>query len=185
MTTLVLSPPLSNGQASRKLSNDDVTYTWSSCFVGAIIVGAFDVPWRCGGCLLFTNVTIPKNSTINSASFATTNLGKQGSPKSYIRIVNQDNPAMATDLTSYDALLASCGSTITCDTLIDATTSPDLSSILQPIFNRSGWASGNGLILFWDDHDDRSSHSANGGNNYWYVSDAGGNENVTLTINYT
>ncbi|GAH54298.1 unnamed protein product, partial [marine sediment metagenome] len=34
-------------------------------------------------------------------------------------------------------------------------------SIIQEIVNREGWESGNALALWWDDHDDRSSHTTN------------------------
>jgi hypothetical protein len=36
--------------------------------------------------------------------------------------------------------------------------SPDISSIVQEIVNRGGWVSGNSIVLFRDDFDDRSSH---------------------------
>lgn len=39
-------------------------------------------------------------------------------------------------------------------------TSPDISAVIQEIIDRPGWASGNDLVLFIDDYDDRSTHSA-------------------------
>ncbi|GAH46716.1 unnamed protein product, partial [marine sediment metagenome] len=38
--------------------------------------------------------------------------------------------------------------------------SPDIKDIIQEIINLDGWASGNPLAIFWDDHDDRSDHNA-------------------------
>lgn len=35
-------------------------------------------------------------------------------------------------------------------------TSPDIKTIVQEIVDRSGWASGNNIVLFWQDFDDRS-----------------------------
>ncbi|MBA7678007.1 hypothetical protein ES703_86274 [subsurface metagenome] len=35
-------------------------------------------------------------------------------------------------------------------------TSPDISAIIQEIINRPGWASGNSLAIYWDDHANRS-----------------------------
>ncbi len=34
--------------------------------------------------------------------------------------------------------------------------SPDISAIVQEIVNQAGWVSGNHLVLFWDDHEGRS-----------------------------
>jgi len=39
--------------------------------------------------------------------------------------------------------------------------SPDISSVIQEIVNRAGWASGNDLVLFWEDFDGRSSKALN------------------------
>ncbi len=39
--------------------------------------------------------------------------------------------------------------------------SPEIKAILQEIIDQDGWASGNALIIFWDDHDERSSADAN------------------------
>lgn len=36
---------------------------------------------------------------------------------------------------------------------------PEIKTILQEIVNRVGWASGNDMVIFWDDHDDRSDHN--------------------------
>ena len=36
-------------------------------------------------------------------------------------------------------------------------TSPDIKTIIQEIVNREGWSSGNDLVLFWDDFENRSS----------------------------
>ena len=44
-------------------------------------------------------------------------------------------------------------------TLGTSYTSPELKTIIQEIVNRGGWVSGNDMVIFWDDHDDRSSHS--------------------------
>ncbi|GAI04529.1 unnamed protein product, partial [marine sediment metagenome] len=38
--------------------------------------------------------------------------------------------------------------------------SPDIKTIIQEIVNLDGWASGNPLVIFWDDHDDRSAHTS-------------------------
>jgi hypothetical protein len=36
--------------------------------------------------------------------------------------------------------------------------SPDISTVVQELINQTGWLSGQSLALFWDDHDDRSTH---------------------------
>lgn len=35
--------------------------------------------------------------------------------------------------------------------------SPEIKTIIQEIIDRAGWASGNNMVLFWDDHDGRCS----------------------------
>jgi hypothetical protein len=38
------------------------------------------------------------------------------------------------------------------------TTSPEIKTVVQEIFDRPGWATGQDLVLFWEDYDDRSTH---------------------------
>lgn len=40
-------------------------------------------------------------------------------------------------------------------------TSPDISAVIQEIVDRGGWVTGNDLVIFWDDYDDRSDHNTN------------------------
>jgi len=37
--------------------------------------------------------------------------------------------------------------------------SPDIKTVIQEIVDRAGWASGNDIVIFWDDFDDRSTHN--------------------------
>jgi len=37
--------------------------------------------------------------------------------------------------------------------------SPEIKSIIQEIVDRGGWASGQAITIFWDDHDDNSTHT--------------------------
>jgi len=37
--------------------------------------------------------------------------------------------------------------------------SPSIVSVIQEIVNRAGWVSGNDMVIFWDDFDDRSDHN--------------------------
>ena len=47
-----------------------------------------------------------------------------------------------------------------------AFSSPDLSAIIQEIVDQGGWASGNSMMLFWDE-EDGTDEGDNGSNNYW------------------
>jgi hypothetical protein len=38
--------------------------------------------------------------------------------------------------------------------------SPDISAVIQEIINQPGWASGNAIVIFWDDFDERSTHGS-------------------------
>ena len=39
--------------------------------------------------------------------------------------------------------------------------SPDITPIIQEIIDQNGWVSGNDIVLFWDDHANRSTNAAN------------------------
>jgi hypothetical protein len=61
--------------------------------------------------------------------------------------------------------------------------SPDISSVIQEIVNRPGWASGNDMVLFIDDHDSRS--GVNSYRIFYAFENLAGATSPKLNITYT
>jgi hypothetical protein len=62
--------------------------------------------------------------------------------------------------------------------------SPEVKGIIQEIIDQDGWASGNALVLFWDDFDDLSDHNTNC-RRYGGAWDAASHDPPRLHIEYT
>jgi hypothetical protein len=117
----------------------------------------------CGLC--FTNITIPKGSTITTAylTFTCRNAKSATVVNSKIRGEDADDAGQFSDLTDYWARPRTSAE-VNWDNIpawTDETeyNSPDIKTVIQEIIDRSGWSSGNNIVIFWDDHDDRSTHS--------------------------
>lgn len=115
---------------------------------------------------LFPNVTIPKDATILSAKLTlrASYSNAEVTVKSKIRAAAQDNPTAPTSADDYLARPLT-QATVNWDdiptwyagTIYD---SPAIAAVIQEIVNRPGWQSGNAILIFWDDRDDRSTHAA-------------------------
>jgi hypothetical protein len=62
--------------------------------------------------------------------------------------------------------------------------SPEIKTVIKEIVDRSGWASGNDIVIFWDDFEDRSTH-ASGCYRHAYSYDGGSTYAPKLHIEYT
>jgi len=154
-------------------SEDDCYVDWHN---GAAWVFAFttlrqmvgyygSASYKRGGGMRFLNATIPKGATIDTAY-----LTLQAMDSNAVDTVNSkisgeaaDNPITFSNLADYQARAKT--TTVNWNAIDDWTAdadynSPEIKTIIQEIVNRAGWASGNALVLFWDDHDDLSSHNA-------------------------
>ena len=122
--------------------------------------------YKQGGGMRFTNITVPKGSTITSAYLTFTARASRSATtvNSKIHGEDADNPGQFSDLADYEGRTRTTAvvnwDDIAAWTLDSEYNSPDISSIIQEIIDRAGWASGNAMVIFWDDHDDRSTHSA-------------------------
>ena len=121
--------------------------------------------YKLGNGARFTNITIPQGATIATAYLILT-----------CRNETFDNDTVRTKIRGELSLNAATFSTMadfdgrtrtTAEVVWDGIgdwvngqtyNSPELKSIIQEIVNQSGWTSGNALVIFWDDFDDRSDH---------------------------
>ena len=121
-----------------------------------------------GGGLRFTNVTIPKGASITKANLIVTAYASYSDTtvNSRISAEKEDNPAtFANDKAAFDTRWANRSTArvdwdgIPAFTTDTEYTSPDIKTVIQEIVNRAGWASGNALVIFWEDFEDRSVYS--------------------------
>lgn len=121
----------------------------------------------------FRNVTIPKGAIITSAviEFVSDQTNTAGTVKTRFTGQADDNPGAFTTLAdlqtrrgiimggSNNSHLTSAQVTwdgISSWYVNNSYLSPNLSTIAQEIINRPGWASGNAMVIFWDDAEGRS-----------------------------
>jgi hypothetical protein len=119
-----------------------------------------DWNYNMGGAMRFIPVNIPRGSNIenayitlyshnNSITIVNTYLSGQASNNSEAFSTLADyNNRPKTALIAWDNIPAWENRVYY--------NSPDISSIIQTIVNRPGWNAGNALVIFWDDHDGRS-----------------------------
>jgi len=62
--------------------------------------------------------------------------------------------------------------------------SPEIKTVIQEIVDRGGWSSGNDMVIFWDDHADRSTHTVAGGRDA-YSWDSDSDKAPLLHIEYS
>jgi len=115
----------------------------------------------------FTNVTIPKGATITTAylTFRARDNRTGTVVRSKIYGEDADNPSSFSHYADYDGRPRTSAS-VTWDSIPGWSggndyNSPEIKIIIQEIIDREGWESGNALVTFWDDHDDRSDHNDN------------------------
>ena len=121
--------------------------------------------------LRFNNITIPQGATINSASVqfqvdetnsGTTSLSIRGEAKDNAATFANGNG----NITSRPATVATVPWSPVPWTVVGAAgpdqQTPDLATIIQEVVNRSGWASGNSLVIIISGTGERTAESYNG-----------------------
>lgn len=110
-----------------------------------------------GGGMRWTDISIPKNATIDSAYLALWGRGIYGViPETFIEGEDADNAITFSTVDDYkdrDRTSAVVSWTPSEWLLSNWNTSSDIKSVIQEIVNRTGWVSGNALVLFWRDAD--------------------------------
>ena len=164
MTILNLQVGASSDDGYQYWDGSDWVWTITHGYQNAGYWGATALKY--GGGMRFLNATIPAGSTINAAyltlrcqtSKSTTGV------KTKIRGEDADNPGTLSTQADYAGRTRTTAEVLwdniaswTADTDYN---SPEIKTVIQEIVDRGGWASGNAMVIFWDDHDDRSDHNA-------------------------
>ncbi len=154
-----------NDDCARRLTTS--YWNLSSAYVVAGYNGETNKRWGSG--MRFLNITIPKGSTIDEAHLTVRCLNDYSGTVVNSRISAEDvdnPPAFADDAVAFDARWTDRTSARiewdaipawTADTDYD---SPDIKAVIQEIVDREDWASGNAIVIFWEDFDDRSGPDA-------------------------
>jgi len=113
----------------------------------------------------FANISIPKGSIITAAYITITcRTARSGTVvRSKVRGEDADNAAQFSDITDYwdrpRTTAEADWDNIPVWTEGTEYDSPEIKAVIQEIIDRAGWSSGNAMVIFWDDHDDRSDHN--------------------------
>ncbi|MBA7566414.1 hypothetical protein ES708_08105 [subsurface metagenome] len=156
----------SSDDAHRELGTGEWSLTYSGVVAGAS--GATLIQFGCG--MRFTNITIPQASTINQAYLTLRAILSKSANDVNTRISAEDvddAPTFADNAAAFDARWANRTTTRVDWNTIPAWTagldydSPEIKTVIKEIVDRGGWNSGQAIVIFWEDFEDRSTHVAN------------------------
>lgn len=174
-----------------------LTGTYWSLTINTLLVGNDTSNYRQHGSgMRFNNINIPRGATITSAYLTfVAAVSKSDVANSRVSAEDVDNAVTFADdedafdtryanhttaVMDWDAIASwSEGVAYNSPTTDGVTT---FASIIQEVIDRAGWASGNSIVLFWEDFDDRTSYGANHYRSAWSYE---GTTAPILTINYT
>ena len=156
----------SSDDASRRLNPDYWSLIWPGIIAGHQDPGA---GYLYGGGMRFTNITIPQGATVSTAyltlranfSMSTTVVNTRISAEDV-----DDAPTFADNAAAYDARWAARTTarvdwdSIPAWTVDNDYNSPSIVTVIQEIVSRALWASGNNIVIFWEDYEERSTQSA-------------------------
>ena len=148
----------------------DVAYVYAGYNTAAV--------YKTGVGFRFLNITIPASSTIDVAYMnLTCNVASAGTTVNTRFTGNKElNPATFSTVADYQGRRGTIvgganddfittnqvdWDNIAAWTLNNTYQSSSIVAIVQELIDQVGWASGNDMAIFWDDHDDRSTHAAN------------------------
>jgi len=151
-----------------------------------------------GGGHRFLNINIPVGSKITEAHITFTSILTSPPPAqticSKIRGERNVNPAIWSNITNYFARARTINQ-ITWDIIHTAYNyqtfnTPDIKDIIQEIIDLPGWVSGNSIVIWWDDHDDRTAHTDNlfqyiDGSSSWHEAELWVTFDPPLPYNYS
>lgn len=128
----------------------------------------------------FLNVTVPKGATIDSATLSLNITVVNGTPNTTLYGVDEDNAAAFADPGNMPSAATRTTASADPDPAGTGTKVITITTIVQEIVDRAGWASGNSMAFVAD-------NNAGSGDNYWFAEDYedAGTAEATLDITYT
>lgn len=125
--------------------------------------GLYPISHGWGSAARFQNINIPKDATVQEAFLNGCALNNRSlSPvNSYIKAQDADDPGAFTTKTEFLSRTWMDAYKVAWDSIEDFTqdewyNSTDISIVIEAVLNRSGWASGNDLVIVWEDWDYRT-----------------------------
>jgi len=189
MSTIIQKSP---GQSSDDVQRSPPPDYWS--MVAALEVGYTNSTYYAQGCgIRFPNVTVPQGNTIVAAYLTLKCSYSRDANTVNSRISAEkvdDAPTFADDAAAFDARWANRTTARVDWDAIPAWTagvsynSPDIKSVIQEIIDRPGWASGQAIVIFWEDFEDRSTHASNVRRTAYAWDYGSGANKAILTIEY-
>lgn len=128
----------------------------------------------------FLNVTVPQGATIDSATLTLNITDISGTPDTTLYGVDEDNAAAFADPGNMPSAATKTTASADPDPAGTGSKVITITTIVQEIVDRAGWASGNAMAFVAGDN-------AGSGNNYWFAEDYedAGTAEATLDITYT
>ena len=166
--TLEVSPGQSSDDCYRRLGDDLWSLTYTQQMAGADDGAG---KYQYGGGMRFPSITIPQGAVIDTAYIVFVSDADRGGDTTRTRLSAEDVDDAATFADSKAAFDSRWAGRTTARVdwdNIDAwsigesgadTTTPEIKTVIQEIIDRPGWSSGNDIVIFWEDFDDRSSHN--------------------------
>jgi len=120
---------------------------------------------RWGGGMRFTNVTIPQAATITAAYMTLRSYITRTANTVKSRISAEDVDDAPTFANSAGGFVARWNNRTTARVDWDAIpawtldsdyNSPEIKTVIQEVIDRASWASGNDIVIFWEDYDGRT-----------------------------
>jgi len=170
------APPVGGGTIERlvRASTDDIFVYWNgSQWTAYVAYNLLAVGFQkynhkmWGGGARFLNIYLAPGVTIKHAYLKVVAQSSDSltGVKSRIHGEQNINPATFSNYANYDGRTRTTASIdwddIASWTMATLYQSPDIKDIIQEIVNLDGWTSGNPIVIFWDDHEDRSTHINN------------------------
>ncbi len=166
--------------------NDIFSATGANFFAGYESSAAQDG----GSAARFLSVTIPAGVTILTAKLVLTCriAGSNTTVNTRIRAEKAADPATFSDSTDFDARTWTT-EYINWDGIGDWTQdveydSADFTAVLQEVIDQGGWASGNAVVILWDDYEERSTQ-ANSTTRYAHSYNSDAAKAPKLVVTYT
>ncbi len=126
--------------------------------------------YQYGGGMRFLNITIPQGDTIDVAYLTLRARGSRSGAACNSRISAEDVDdaiTFADDSAAFDTRWAARTTARVDWDGIEAWTgdvdynSPEIKTVIKEIVDRGSWVSGQDIVIFWDDFEDRSTHASN------------------------